>query len=47
MSSSPKYQYENLKVHIYPEGVAHVELYRPKRLNAINEAYVYKSKRLV
>ncbi|KAG2218282.1 hypothetical protein INT45_002404 [Circinella minor] len=40
MSSSPKYQYENLKVHIYPEGVAHVELYRPKRLNAINEALV-------
>ncbi|KAI9278417.1 ClpP/crotonase-like domain-containing protein [Phascolomyces articulosus] len=40
MSSSPKYQYKNLLVHIHPEGVAHVELNRPKRLNAINEALV-------
>ncbi|KAI8149638.1 ClpP/crotonase-like domain-containing protein [Fennellomyces sp. T-0311] len=31
-----KYQYENVKVTLFPEGVAHVELYRPKKLNAFN-----------
>ncbi|KAI8366835.1 ClpP/crotonase-like domain-containing protein [Radiomyces spectabilis] len=31
------YQYENLKVDISPNGVAHVQLYRPKRLNAFND----------
>ncbi|KAI8149639.1 ClpP/crotonase-like domain-containing protein [Fennellomyces sp. T-0311] len=35
-----KYQYETLRVNVYPDGVAHVELYRPKRLNAFNEGLV-------
>ncbi|KAI8149636.1 ClpP/crotonase-like domain-containing protein [Fennellomyces sp. T-0311] len=34
--ASPKYQYETVKVQVFPDGVAHVELNRPKRLNSFN-----------
>ncbi|KAI9278418.1 ClpP/crotonase-like domain-containing protein [Phascolomyces articulosus] len=34
--SSPKYEYEAVKVQVHPDGVAHVELNRPKSLNAFN-----------
>ncbi|KAI9278421.1 ClpP/crotonase-like domain-containing protein [Phascolomyces articulosus] len=36
MPESPKYQYENVKVQVFPDGVAHVELNRPKSLNSFN-----------
>ncbi|KAG2216823.1 hypothetical protein INT45_003152 [Circinella minor] len=35
-----KYQYETIKVQVFSDGVAHVELNRPKRLNAFNERLV-------
>ncbi|KAI9493854.1 ClpP/crotonase-like domain-containing protein [Zychaea mexicana] len=40
MAASAKYQYKNLRVQVVSDGVAHVELHRPERLNAINEALV-------
>lgn len=33
----PNYQYETVKVEVSPEGVAHVQLNRPKKLNAFND----------
>ncbi|KAI9278776.1 ClpP/crotonase-like domain-containing protein [Phascolomyces articulosus] len=35
-----KYQYESVKVQVFPDGVAHVELNRPKVLNAFNATLV-------
>jgi 1,4-dihydroxy-2-naphthoyl-CoA synthase len=32
-----KYQYETVKVDVSAEGVAHVQLNRPKKLNAFND----------
>ncbi|KAI9493855.1 ClpP/crotonase-like domain-containing protein [Zychaea mexicana] len=40
MAQSPRYQYETVKVQVFPDGVAHVELNRPKRLNAFNHALI-------
>ncbi|KAI9318579.1 ClpP/crotonase-like domain-containing protein [Dichotomocladium elegans] len=40
MSSPSKYQYGTLQVSLHPDGVAHVELNRPKKLNAFNDALV-------
>ncbi|CAO3606798.1 unnamed protein product [Mucor hiemalis] len=35
-----KYQYETIKVDISAEGVAHIQLNRPKKLNAFNDQLV-------
>lgn len=32
-----KYQYETVKVELTQDGVAHVQLNRPKKLNAFND----------
>ena len=32
----PTYEYEAVKVQVFPDGVAHVEMNRPKSLNAFN-----------
>lgn len=32
------YNYETVKVDVLPDGVAHVQLNRPKKLNAFNNA---------
>lgn len=42
---SSKYQYETVKVDLLPDGVAHVQLNRPKRLNTLNPQYVQKLKK--
>ncbi|KAG1086840.1 hypothetical protein G6F42_020834 [Rhizopus arrhizus] len=34
------YQYETVKVEVSAEGVAHVQLHRPKKLNAFNDQLV-------
>lgn len=34
------YQYETVKVEVSAEGVAHVQLHRPKKLNAFNDQSV-------
>lgn len=34
------YQYETVKVDVSAEGVAHVQLHRPKKLNAFNDQLV-------
>jgi delta(3,5)-delta(2,4)-dienoyl-CoA isomerase len=36
----PSYQYETVKVDVSVEGVAHVQLHRPKKLNAFNDQLV-------
>ncbi|KAG2218283.1 hypothetical protein INT45_002405 [Circinella minor] len=36
----PKYEYEAVKVQVFPNGVAHVEMNRPKSLNAFNYAMI-------
>lgn len=38
MSTEVKYENEVVKVDVFPDGVAHVQLNRPKRLNAFNNA---------
>ncbi|CEP08231.1 hypothetical protein [Parasitella parasitica] len=35
-----QYQYETVKVDVSAEGVAHVQLHRPKKLNAFNDQLV-------
>ncbi|KAI8149637.1 ClpP/crotonase-like domain-containing protein [Fennellomyces sp. T-0311] len=40
MTVSANYQYEAVKVQIHPGGVAHVELNRPKSLNAFNYSLI-------
>ncbi|KAI9317942.1 ClpP/crotonase-like domain-containing protein [Dichotomocladium elegans] len=40
MSASDKYQLENVKVTVHPDGVAHVELNRPKNLNTFSEGLI-------
>lgn len=37
-----KYQYETVKVEVSADGVAHVQLNRPKKLNAFNDQWVKK-----
>ncbi|KAI8992652.1 ClpP/crotonase-like domain-containing protein [Pilobolus umbonatus] len=37
-----KYQYETLKVDILEGGIAHVQLNRPKKLNAFNDQMVFR-----
>ncbi|KAI7857979.1 hypothetical protein BDC45DRAFT_565873 [Circinella umbellata] len=36
----PTYEYEAVKVQVFPNGVAHVETYRPKSVNAFNYAMI-------
>lgn len=36
-----KYQYETIKVDLLPDGVAHAQLNRPKKLNTLNPQYVF------
>ncbi|KAI8970350.1 ClpP/crotonase-like domain-containing protein [Mycotypha africana] len=36
----PQYQYETVNVEVLPEGVAHVQLNRPNKLNAFNDQLV-------
>ncbi|KAI7851950.1 ClpP/crotonase-like domain-containing protein [Circinella umbellata] len=40
MSTSPNYQYETVKVEVFPNGVVHVQLDREKRLNAFNYSLI-------
>ncbi|KAL1926530.1 hypothetical protein VTP01DRAFT_5651 [Rhizomucor pusillus] len=40
MSTEVKYENEVVKVDVFPDGVAHVQLNRPKRLNAFNNALI-------
>ncbi|KAI7904455.1 ClpP/crotonase-like domain-containing protein [Cokeromyces recurvatus] len=35
-----KYQYETVKVQVFPEGIAHVQLNRPNKLNAFNDQLI-------
>ncbi|CEJ01927.1 hypothetical protein RMCBS344292_15947 [Rhizopus microsporus] len=43
---SSKYQYETVKVDLLPDGVAHVQLNRPKRLNTLNPQMVVDIRQL-
>lgn len=36
---SEKYQYETIKVDITSDGIAHIQLNRPKKLNTLSAQY--------